>query len=82
MLKIIRELTDGEFTYVLGGFHLLDDITGRTSEVIRNFRDLGVRFVSATHCTGDIAIRKFIEEYRECFIQTGAGRIVSLDDLN
>lgn len=78
----VRELTEEDFIYVLGGFHLLDDITGRTEEVIKNFRDLGIKYVSATHCTGDIAVRKFMEEYKDNFIKTGPGKVITLDEFN
>lgn len=58
---------------VLGGFHLCHDTARRVKEVIEGFRNLGVKKVSPCHCTGEIAIKTFKEEYHDNFIQGGSG---------
>jgi len=45
------------------------------SRVIRQFRELGVQKVGASHCTGDRAIQLFKETYREDFVPIGVGRL-------
>jgi 7,8-dihydropterin-6-yl-methyl-4-(beta-D-ribofuranosyl)aminobenzene 5'-phosphate synthase len=71
----------GEPVYlVMGGFHLRDSNRAEITHILEEFRRLGVRRVAPSHCTGDLAIRMFAEEYGEDFLQTGAGSVITVDD--
>jgi 7,8-dihydropterin-6-yl-methyl-4-(beta-D-ribofuranosyl)aminobenzene 5'-phosphate synthase len=79
IVRRARELHGPEVHMVLGGFHL-----GWTSEseirtIIAELRDLGVDKVGPSHCTGDLAIRLFREEYGDDFVELGTGRVVVVD---
>jgi 7,8-dihydropterin-6-yl-methyl-4-(beta-D-ribofuranosyl)aminobenzene 5'-phosphate synthase len=63
---------------VFGGFHLLRDSREEIQKVIRELRDLGVKRVGATHCTGEEAIQMFREAYRNEFVEMGVGRVIRI----
>jgi len=67
----------------IGGKSLLFD-TGSESQmgdgraVIKEFKALGVQKVAPCHCTGDLAIGQFKEEYKDNFIANGVGKIIEI----
>ena len=63
---------------VIGGFHLSGAANPEIESVIEGFRQLGVRKVAPCHCSGDETRRLFREEYGEDYIDSGAGRIITL----
>ena len=75
VVNIVKKARDIEKTIylVLGGFHLGD---GRA--VINEFKALGVQKVAPCHCTGDLAIGQFREEYKDNFITNGVGKIIKI----
>jgi 7,8-dihydropterin-6-yl-methyl-4-(beta-D-ribofuranosyl)aminobenzene 5'-phosphate synthase len=75
VVNIVRKAQEIEKTVylVLGGFHLGD---GRA--VIKEFKALGVQKVAPCHCTGDLAIGQFREEYKDNFIANGVGKIIEI----
>jgi len=46
--------------------------------VIKEFKALGVQKVAPCHCTGDLAIGQFREEYKDNFIANGVGKIIEI----
>jgi len=75
VVNIVKKAQEIEKTIyiVLGGFHLGD---GRA--VIKEFKALGVKKVAPCHCTGDLAIGQFREEYKDNFIANGVGKIIEI----
>jgi 7,8-dihydropterin-6-yl-methyl-4-(beta-D-ribofuranosyl)aminobenzene 5'-phosphate synthase len=73
------ELTGEPVELVMGGFHLRDASQAEVAHILEEFRRLGVRRVAPSHCSGDLAIRLFAEEYGEDFIPTGAGSVIVVD---
>ncbi|WP_161626902.1 MBL fold metallo-hydrolase [Desulfospira joergensenii] len=81
ILNIIRrakEIVHKEVYLVIGGFHLLDASDDAVKMIIREFKNLGVLNVSATHCTGDRAIELFKKAYGRHYIPTGVGAVLTL----
>ncbi len=75
------EIVTGAPLLVMGGFHL-----GRTGDeevlrIISVLENLGVRYVSPSHCTGEWAIGKFREAFEERFVEGGAGKVHELSGL-
>lgn len=62
---------------VAGGFHLVDKTESQVDAVIAEFRQLGVRRVGATHCTGERAIARFAAAYGRDLVPMGAGRVLA-----
>jgi len=63
---------------VLGGFHLYPKSTVETKSIISEFKSLGVSKVAPCHCTGEKVTKQFKAEYKDGFIQVGAGSFVNL----
>ena len=62
---------------VMGGFHLGSASDSKLRNVIKEFRDMGVKKVAPSHCSGDRCRQLFKEEYRENYIEGGVGRIIA-----
>lgn len=78
IVKKAKEILDGEVYLVFGGFHLLRHSEAEVKDVIKQFRNLGVQKVGATHCTGDRAIEMFKEAYGDDFVEMGVGRVLKI----
>jgi 7,8-dihydropterin-6-yl-methyl-4-(beta-D-ribofuranosyl)aminobenzene 5'-phosphate synthase len=73
IVKKAKGLTGKEDVYlVVGGFHRPPGST------VQEFRELGVKKVAPTHCTGDEIRNAFTEEYGEDFVEYGVGKIVEI----
>lgn len=77
IVKIVRkakELTGEDIYLVVGGFHLMNHSEPEIKLIISEFRELGVKRVAPSHCSGDLARRLFKEEFDENFIANGVGK--------
>ncbi len=69
-----KEMFPSEDVYlVVGGFH------HPPISVVEKFRELGVRKVAPSHCTGDAVREAFRKEYNENFIDYGVGRVIKIE---
>ncbi|RLI67418.1 MBL fold metallo-hydrolase [Candidatus Heimdallarchaeota archaeon] len=71
IVKKAKELTGEEVYLVVGGFHY------PPASVAERFKELGVKKVAPSHCTGENAMKKFEEVYGENFIRSGVGRVIA-----
>lgn len=69
-----RQLNE-EVYMVCGGMHLLKHSESEVKQTIAQLKELGVRKVGPTHCTGDKAIALFKEAFGEQYAPMGVGRI-------
>jgi len=75
IVKKAKEMFPEEKVYlVLGGFH------HPPMAVVKQFRELGVKKVAPSHCTGDPVREAFREEYKEDFIEYGVGKIIEIKE--
>ncbi len=74
-----QELFGGPIHLVMGGFHLGSKSVAQIETIISGFRSLGVERVAPCHCTGDLAIQMFRQEYGDDFIQAGVGRVIVIE---
>lgn len=58
--------------------HTTGEMGVQIKEIIADCRELGVKKVGATHCTGGRAIQMFREEWGENFVELGVGRKISI----
>lgn len=63
-----------EIHTVVGGLHLLDKSAQETEQIGNDLKELGVRKICATHCTGDRSIAVLKASFGDGYIQGGAGR--------
>ena len=66
---------------VIGGFHLCNMKEPEFRTVINKVKDLKIKYLAPSHCTGKEAIKYFKETFQETFIKTGAGKIIKLNEL-
>ena len=79
IVAIVRraiELHGGPVRLVVGGFHLGAKSDAEVQAIIAELRELGVRAVSATHCTGEKAIAAFADAYGADFVPAGVGAVL------
>jgi len=77
VVRKAKEVMRGE-VYLIGGFHLSGASDREIQDIIKSFRELGVKKVAPCHCTGDRAIKMFEKEYGNNFIKTGVGRTIEI----
>ena len=79
IVNIVRraiQMLNKPVLYALGGFHLMRSGEDEIIETIRELKNLGVEYVTPTHCSGDLAIEIFKDAYGENYIPGGVGRII------
>ncbi len=76
-----KELYKAELLYVMGGFHLRGHSKSQLESIVNSFQELGIKYASPCHCSGDMARRLFEEAYQDHYIKIGVGKIITLQDL-
>ncbi len=76
-----KKVVPGDLIFIGGGFHLLEQNKEYISQVVNDFKKLGVRYVGSSHCTGDLAYKMLQEAYQENHITMGVGKAINLEDL-
>jgi 7,8-dihydropterin-6-yl-methyl-4-(beta-D-ribofuranosyl)aminobenzene 5'-phosphate synthase len=84
IVKIVnttKELLKDDVLLVMGGFHLEWASAGKIEKIISTFKQLGVRYVGPCHCSGDKARTLFEKHFGENYINIGAGKVITIADL-
>jgi len=74
----VRDIFKKDIFMALGGFHLAGFEKKEIKEIIRKFRDSGIKKVGPGHCSGDEARALFHEEYKEDFVEIGVGKKIEI----
>lgn len=74
----VREVFKEEIYLVMGGFHLGGYLKRDISEILLCLKDLGVKKVGPSHCTGEREIEFFKKEYGDDFLKIGVGRVIEI----
>ena len=67
--------------FVIGGFHLFSKTNKQILKIIEQFKKMGVKNVSPSHCSGKKARALFKKIYDIHYIEAGVGRVIDLRDL-
>jgi 7,8-dihydropterin-6-yl-methyl-4-(beta-D-ribofuranosyl)aminobenzene 5'-phosphate synthase len=78
IIKKSKELLKQNIYMVLGGFHLLQTPESDVKNIINEFKEMGVQYCGATHCTGENVIKMFQQAYGDSFVNLGTGRVIDL----
>jgi 7,8-dihydropterin-6-yl-methyl-4-(beta-D-ribofuranosyl)aminobenzene 5'-phosphate synthase len=84
ILDIVRrssEIYGNNILLVFGGFHLLRTNDKSLNEVVEEFKNLKVKYVGPTHCSGDKTIEIFKENYGHNYIGLGVGKVLKMSEL-
>jgi len=76
-----KMITNKEVLLVAGGFHLFADYGSSLRKIASRLKELGVRYVVPTHCSGEEARGIFATVYGDRFLDGGVGRIITANDL-
>ncbi len=63
---------------VMGGFHLKSASKPQVISIIHSLKQMGVARAAPSHCSGDGARQLFKEQYGDDYIDSGAGKVISL----
>ena len=78
MLKRAKQLGSDEIYLAMGGFHLMGYSDHEIGEVILKIKDLGLKKIAPSHCTGSRPMEMFKEAWQEDFIPLGCGAHVTV----
>ncbi len=79
MLNIISEHFQSRPLYaVMGGFHLINKASSVLNVIVETFKDMGIKKVGPTHCTGSEAEAVFRRVYRENFLSMDVGTVLDI----
>jgi 7,8-dihydropterin-6-yl-methyl-4-(beta-D-ribofuranosyl)aminobenzene 5'-phosphate synthase len=81
MVNKAKNTFQDDILLVMGGFHLVDASKYTVEKIISDFRTLKVLYVGPCHCTGLAAMDLFRQEYKENYIEIGAGTVIYVKDL-
>ena len=85
IVKIVNKakgLLEGDILLVMGGFHLEWATKGKIEKIISAFKHMGVRYVGPCHCTGEKGRALFEKHFGENYINVGAGKVITMQDLS
>jgi len=74
-----KNLLQKELYLVTGGFHLVGAADGELQTIVSQFRELGVKKVAPSHCSGDRCRELFAREYDEDYIKSGVGKVIEVE---
>ncbi len=74
-------LPNRDLHVLMGGFHLGSSSEHNLKSIIEQFRHLKVQKVAPSHCSGDRCRYLFKKEYKENYIESGAGRVIEFSSL-
>jgi len=78
VIRKAKELFEAEVCLVMGGFHLAGMSNAGIRGTICTLKDMGVKQVAPSHCTGEKAIASFQEAWGDNFLEGGVGAIIEL----
>jgi 7,8-dihydropterin-6-yl-methyl-4-(beta-D-ribofuranosyl)aminobenzene 5'-phosphate synthase len=82
IVNIVRRakevVPDRPVAMVMGGFHLGSVSDKELHRLIQDFRQLGVKKVAPSHCSGERARAGFEAEYQEDYVAGGVGAVLTL----
>jgi 7,8-dihydropterin-6-yl-methyl-4-(beta-D-ribofuranosyl)aminobenzene 5'-phosphate synthase len=81
ILTKAKDLRKDDILLVMGGFHLEWATKGGIEKIISAFKQLDVRYVGPCHCTGEKARNLFEKHFGKNYINIGAGKVITLSDL-
>jgi len=81
VVNAAKDLIKDDILLLMGGFHLEWATRGRIEKIISVFERWHVRYVGPCHCSGDKARSLFEKHFGKNYINVGAGKVITLADL-
>jgi 7,8-dihydropterin-6-yl-methyl-4-(beta-D-ribofuranosyl)aminobenzene 5'-phosphate synthase len=74
MVEVAEKELGIEIHTVIGGLHLLDKNADEKNQIATRLKELGIKQICPTHCTGDNSIAILKTSFGEDYIPGGTGR--------
>ncbi len=81
IVNTVKDLMKEDILVVMGGFHLEWATKGKIEKIISAFKQMGVRCVGPSHCTGEKARALFEKQFSSNYISVGAGKVIIIENL-
>jgi len=78
MLEQVKRQSGRLLHLVIGGFHLLGQTDAEVRQIATAMQAMGVAYVSATHCTGEVAAHVFGDVFGDRYVNAGVGAVIDL----
>ncbi len=82
IVDVAKDIMKDDILLVMGGFHLEWVTKGKIERIISAFKQMGVRYVGPSHCTGEKARALFEKRFGSNYIKVGAGKVVTMEELS
>lgn len=79
ILETITKRTGIAIYAVIGGSHLIEADELRLSNTINYLKEKNINILRLSHCTGDIAVKRLKEEFKDKFVYNNTGNIIEFD---
>ncbi|THB77636.1 MAG: MBL fold metallo-hydrolase [Desulfobacteraceae bacterium] len=66
---------------VMGGFHLMSSLNHRIRKIAGRFKEMGVKYLAPSHCTGTEAENILAPAYGKRYLASGVGRVIHVREL-
>ena len=73
-----KNLRNDKIHLILGGYHLGLCSDPELNRIIKQLQALGVQRVAPSHCTGEKAMKRFAETWKENYISAGCGARITI----
>ncbi len=78
MIKTAEQELGIEIYALIGGLHLMRNSPKQLEELASSLKDLGIKQICPTHCTGDQSIAILAESFEDGYISGGTGQIITI----
>lgn len=78
IIEKVKQNISGNIYLVLGGFHLMGRHKKTIQSIVDRFKQLKIKKVAPTHCSGKNAMRLFKKRYGSNFIEVKVGETVEV----
>jgi 7,8-dihydropterin-6-yl-methyl-4-(beta-D-ribofuranosyl)aminobenzene 5'-phosphate synthase len=79
IIKHVKQALGQDIYLVMGGFHLGGASEVELRQIIKTFREYGIRKAGPCHCSGELCRELFKKEYKNDFVDIGTGKIISVE---
>ena len=81
VVNTAKDLLKDDILFAMGGFHLEWSPRSKIEKVISAFEQLNVKYAAPSHCSGQKARNLFEEHFGKNYINIGAGKTITTQDL-
>jgi 7,8-dihydropterin-6-yl-methyl-4-(beta-D-ribofuranosyl)aminobenzene 5'-phosphate synthase len=78
IVKFVKNHFKEDIYLVLGGFHLISYSDSEVKEVIKQLKNLKVKKIAPSHCTGERATELFKKAWGKNFVESGCGAKIKI----